>query len=370
MYEEEVIEQLKRANVGLVLSLPCDKNKGFTDLVHEKIHTVDLTKEEDGVGIAAGAYMAGTRSVISIQSSGLGNMMNAIMSLTDCYGLPLAVLASWRGTEDEKIEAQKHFNPRIPEMLDVFGIKHIEISEASDIGKIALSIDEAYETRTIVVILIRPKMWEGSEKKFLDYPCRKRRVQYEIDSKIPEPSLSRLEAIKAVMEKIGDDVLVVSNIGVPSKEVYAVRDRPGNFYMMGSFGQATPIGLGLALCSKRQVVVIDGDGSLLTNNILPVVAAEKPDNLVIVCLDNGTYGSTGHQINPAYSVLDIGWFALGCGLESVFTVSDKKSAQHILAFPDRTMFLRFLCRPGNSASPNIPLSAVEIRDRFMNAIGN
>ena len=114
MHEQEVADQLRSEGVDLIVSLPCDKNKGFTDLIHEEFRVVDVTREEDGVGICAGAALMGKRAVISIQSSGLGNMMNALMSLTDCYKLPLVVLASWRGVDGEKIEAQIPFNSKIP----------------------------------------------------------------------------------------------------------------------------------------------------------------------------------------------------------------------------------------------------------------
>ena len=87
MHEQDVADQLVSAGVDVVVSLPCDKNKGFTDLIHHRFKVVDVTREEDGVGICAGAYLVGSRPVMSIQSSGMGNMMNAIMSLTACYRL-------------------------------------------------------------------------------------------------------------------------------------------------------------------------------------------------------------------------------------------------------------------------------------------
>ncbi len=57
----------------------------------------------------------------------------------------------------------------------------------------------------------------------------------------------------------------MSNLGWPSKELYALKHQPSNFYMLGSMGMATPIGLGIALASSKEVFVIDGDGSLLMN---------------------------------------------------------------------------------------------------------
>lgn len=103
MYEYEVIHELKLSGIDIIVSLPCDKNKGFTDMIHEYFRVVDITREEDGVGICAGIFLAGHKPIMSIQSSGIGNMMNAIMSLTSYYDMPLPILASWRGVDDEKI---------------------------------------------------------------------------------------------------------------------------------------------------------------------------------------------------------------------------------------------------------------------------
>ena len=57
---------------------------------------------------------------------------------------------------------------------------------------------------------------------------------------------SRSRAIGAVLELLTDELVVVCN-GLPSREVYALRDRPQNFYMIGSMGLASAIGLGVAL---------------------------------------------------------------------------------------------------------------------------
>jgi len=61
------------------------------------------------------------------------------------------------------------------------------------------------------------------------------------------------------------DGLIVCNIGFPSRELYFLNDRPENFYMLGSMGLASSIGLGLAMSREEMVFVVDGDGSILMN---------------------------------------------------------------------------------------------------------
>ena len=92
--------------------------------------------------------------------------------------------------------------------------------------------------------------------------------------------MARREAIEDIMKYI-DDELVVCNIGFPSRELYDIKDRNENFYMIGSMGLASSIGLGLALSQpNRDIVVIDGDGALLMNmGSLVTVFANNPRNL-------------------------------------------------------------------------------------------
>lgn len=369
MNEEAVIEQLRSSGTDIVFSLPCDKNKRLTDMLHDGFRTIDITREEDAVGLCAGTALMGRRAVVSIQSSGLGNMLNAMMSLTACYRLPLFVLASWRGTESERIEAQIPFNSRIPELLEVYGIGCRIVETADDIHLVGEAMEEAFDGSRMNVVLIKPELWEGSKRLPQEYPPRRHPGIRPSVSPFEGPVLTRIEAISEVMSAIDEGDIVVSNIGVPSKEVYASKDRDLNFYMLGSYTQATPIGFGVALFADRRVIVIDGDGSILGSSFLPVLASVRPDNLTVVCLDNGTFGSTGNQIDPAYTAVDLFAVASAYGLPRVERACDGGSIRSMVSERGCTVFVHVPIRVFNSDSPNIPLKAVEIRDRFMTAVG-
>jgi len=114
---------------------------------------------------------------------------------------------------------------------------------------------------------------------------------------------SRGRAIGAVLALLTDELVVVCN-GFPSREVYALRDRPENFYMIGSMGVAPAIGLGIALARPdRKVVVFDGDGNVLMGmGTLATVGALKPKNFLHIVFDNEVYGSTGNQPTISQSV--------------------------------------------------------------------
>ena len=76
--------------------------------------------------------------------------------------------------------------------------------------------------------------------------------------------MNRFELLNLLKETIHDE-LVICNIGLPSQELYKINDRPNYFYMLGSMGLASSIGLGLSLTVDKNVISIDGDGSVLTN---------------------------------------------------------------------------------------------------------
>jgi len=370
VHEDLVADLLAEKGIDLVASLPCDRAGDLCFLLSERFPTVGLMREEDGVGVSAGAVLAGKRPVVVIQSSGLGNMLNAILSLTVTFGLPLPILASWRGVYMEKIPAQIPFNTRLPAILGAAGIPYTVVEDAGEIGKIGAVIDDAFLHSRPHVALISPKVWEGGKCEVCrDLPPRPCRHRVVVGGRpLPAPVTERLGAIRAVVPHLRD-AAVVCNIGVPSKELYAAGDRPLTFYMLGSYTQASAIGLGLALSTERRVIVIDGDGSLLGSSILPVIAASAPKNLTVVCLDNGTFGSTGNQPTCACTGADLEVAAVAAGFRRTCTVADEGEIAAALDDPSPgPAFVRVLIRPGNADVPNIPLSPAEIRDRFMAAV--
>ena len=95
--EEKTIAALKAAGADFAAVLPCDRNKNLYQAMFAHFQCVEISREEEGVGICAGAAMAGARPFMLIQNSGMGNMINAMASLTRHYSFPLPLLMSWRG---------------------------------------------------------------------------------------------------------------------------------------------------------------------------------------------------------------------------------------------------------------------------------
>jgi len=169
------------------------------------------------------------------------------------------------------------------------------------------------------------------------------------------------------------DHLVVCNIGLPSQELHMIDDQPTNFYMLGTMGLSSSIGLGLALSQPKTVISIDGDGSVLTNlGTLPTIANNVADNYILLIIDNGSYGSTGDQPTYAGKKTKLEKVAEACGCENVVVCNDVDTGKVLQEAIDSKKMTVIVCKcdSGNIKLPVITMDPVVIRDRFMKAVAS
>ena len=176
--------------------------------------------------------------------------------------------------------------------------------------------------------------------------------------------MKRIEAMAlAGLAAAEQDALLICNIGYPSRELFSVRDRPENFYMLGSMGLASSIGLGLALARpEKRVMVLDGDGSLLMNlGSLASIAHHAPENYLLVILDNCCYGSTGSQPTCTCYCTDLAAVARGAGIREVEKVDDPEALTRALQGQGVVVAK---VEAGNAIVPIIDLGPEQIIERF------
>jgi len=182
--------------------------------------------------------------------------------------------------------------------------------------------------------------------------------------------MKRYEALKEIVELLENE-LVICNLGIPSKELYHLKDRDENFYMLGSMGLVSSIALGLAISKpEKKVLCVDGDGSILMNlGSLSTIANVNPKNLTIIIIDNGSYGSTGNQKTHTSKNTKLEIIARGAGFESI-SIIDKieKIIPTLNKLNIGCHFVLIKTEPGNAEVENIPLHPEMIKDRFMQAI--
>jgi len=179
--------------------------------------------------------------------------------------------------------------------------------------------------------------------------------------------MRRYDVLKKIIPIIKNH-FVVCNIGLPSQELHYLDDQPTNFYMLGTMGLASSIGLGLAIAQEQKIISIDGDGSVLTNfGTLPTIANNNADNFILLIIDNGSYGSTGDQPTYAGKKTSLSEVAKACGCENVVECSaeDTASVLEQAINSDKMTIIVSKCQSGNVKVPVIELDPVVIRHRFM-----
>ena len=180
----------------------------------------------------------------------------------------------------------------------------------------------------------------------------------------------RYDVLKTLLPIIRNE-LVICNIGAPSQELFALDDQPSNFYMLGTMGLCSSIGLGLALAQSKPVIAIDGDGSVLTNfGTLATIANNATGNFILLIIDNGSYGSTGDQPTYAGKKTSLAKVAEACGCEKVIECSAQETADAVSAAlkSDEMTIIVSKCTSGNANVPVIDKNPVVIIDRFMSAV--
>jgi len=116
-----------------------------------------------------------------------------------------------------------------------------------------------------------------------------------------------------------DRYLFVTGLAGAARDMAALTNESDNLLTMGgAMGAAVSIGLGMALAApEAQVAVVTGDGELMMNvGALATVASMMPDNLTVVCVDNGVHGETGGQPGHTSRRTKLALMAEGAGLPS------------------------------------------------------
>ena len=179
----------------------------------------------------------------------------------------------------------------------------------------------------------------------------------------------RKAAISTVVKKIGNHPIISAN-GFISRDLFEVCDKSSNFYMIGSMGLASSIGLGVALKNPRKsVFIFDGDGNILMNlGSLTTIASQKPKNLIHVVFDNSVHESTGGQPTNS-NFVNIEKIAKACNYNHTFTVRTENNLLKILdkikKLKGPIMIVVKIQQSKGKKSKRVNILPVEIKERFM-----
>jgi len=125
---------------------------------------ITLSREEEGIGLLTGAYMGGKRGAILLQSSGLGNTLNALGSLALPYQIPFVILLSPRGSYMEHNLVQLAWGKAVPRTVEAMDMQLFEMTSAADVTFIMdKGIKHAFVTRRPVVLSISTQLSGGKD---------------------------------------------------------------------------------------------------------------------------------------------------------------------------------------------------------------
>jgi phosphonopyruvate decarboxylase len=351
---------------------------------HPRLPYVPAVREDVAVGVAAGAWLAGRSPLVIMQNSGLGTSLNAVVSLSLMYRLPALLLVTWRGYAGKDAPEHIVMGEISPRLLDLIGVPHRVLATGTVAADIAWARAESTRLSQPVALLLPPGVMAtrhgaSGHSNTTRSPEMAPALPQSADIRRARltPSISRLEALRAALGTVGEAPVVHAN-GFICRESFSLGDRAQNFYMIGSMGLASAIGLGVALARPTDpVVVFDGDGNLLMNlGILPMIgggplmAAGPPANLVHVVFDNDVYGSTGNQASPSRRArLDA--IAAASGYRRAVAVTDAAAVGEAVASALRDggpSFVLAKVTAEEREAPRIPYPPEEIRDRFRGAL--
>ncbi|MFT8243581.1 phosphonopyruvate decarboxylase [Roseomonas sp. BN140053] len=275
---------------------------------------VGAASEGEAVAIAAGAWLAGRRTVVMCQNSGLGNAVNPLTSLNAPFRIPTLFLTTWRGEPGIPDEPQHAVMGRITqELIALMGLEQGPFPAERDALAPALDHAVARMAATglpFAMVVRKDDVAEAAlDPAPRDLPPPGRRADFPAAGERP----SRAAVLERFLAVVPEEAAVIATTGKCGRELFTLADREQHLYQVGSMGGASGMGLGVALNTERPVVVLDGDGAALMKlGSLATIGAYAPARLVHVVLDNGVHDSTGGQATVSASV-DFAAVALACG---------------------------------------------------------
>ena len=178
----------------------------------------------------------------------------------------------------------------------------------------------------------------------------------------------RKKAVEIIAKSLRESPIVSAN-GFVSRDLFEVNDKKSNFYMIGSMGLASSIGLGMALATRKRIFVFDGDGNILMNlGSLVTIGSLLPKNLVHIVFDNNSHESTGGQPTNS-SKIDLKKFAINANY-TAFKVETERQLTDVLEKIRKIsgpVFLLVKVSTSRQRSKRVSWEPREIKNRVMDS---
>jgi len=277
--------------------VPCSILKSIINYASNRGAFISASNESHAAAICAGLHLGGKKSVLLCQNSGLTNALSPLSSLHYPFKIPTLGFVSLRGDIDDNDEPQHALMGEITtKLLDDLKIKWAFLSSNPDemTAQIKLADDVINNNECFFFVVkkgvLTPEILQAEPPRLKHNSSASHRTR---DDALP----SRFETLQCIQSIADADTALLSTTGYTSRELYTLADNSNHFYMVGSLGLVSSIGLGIAMAKPdKKIIAINADGALLMH--LGSIATEayyQPNNLLHIVLDNAQSESTGGQ---------------------------------------------------------------------------
>ena len=352
---------LKQHGYNFFTGVACSYLTELINLIEadEQITYVAATNEGDAVATAAGAYLAGHKPVVFMQNSVLGNAVNPITSLLKTFDIPLLFLITHRGDPEQAADQPQHqlMGAIMMQLLSAMQVHYQPLTAGMDdsttAATITSAIDSVEQQQQSFALIIKKGCFDN-----------KAGTADELDT---EPVKHQRHDVLTFIQQQFDPKksIILATTGYTGRELYALNDSPHQFYMVGSMGCVSSLGLGIALKQPhKKIIVIDGDGAaMMRMGAMATIGHYHPSNLLHILLDNGSYESTGGQTTVADSI-NFASIARGCGYNSVYSAHDYQPAISEWKQGLRFVYIKTVTHKGKLDYPRPTITPPQVAQRI------
>ena len=159
----KIVEDFVNNNIEFVTTVPCKQLAGVIDNIEtsKDIFHIPSNKQDEGIGLCAGAYMGGKRSAIIMQNTAIGVTINTLVTLTQYYRMPLPMLISYRGELGEPVACQVEMAVHTKALLAQLNIPTYHFHDEKDVGELNAILAYTFMCNKPVAILTDATFWKG-----------------------------------------------------------------------------------------------------------------------------------------------------------------------------------------------------------------
>tara|TARA_Y100001970_G_C14218109_1_gene850885 strand:+ start:1584 stop:2684 length:1101 start_codon:yes stop_codon:yes gene_type:complete len=361
---DALIRLLRKNKINFFSGVPDSVLKELSISLQKKNNTEHIIASNEGaaVSIGIGNYLS-TKKIpaIYMQNSGLSNALNPLISIAHkkVYSIPLVLIIGWRGSPRIKDEPQHKVKGKITErILKLLGIKYVILRSASDLNKLNKKIRLAKKNKSIVACLVEQGTFEKSTLK---------------SNKKDFYTLNKEFFLKTLLENLPKKAKIISSTGYNSRELMFLRKKykiknNRDFYMVGGMGHTSSVALGYSVSSKKEIICIDGDGSLLMHlGSIKTAGTFASKNFKYILLNNNSHDSVGGQ-NTYANEINFEKLSKSVGFKKYYLIKNKRKLKNNIKNFLNGKTLNFLeVKISNNKIKDLPRpkNLINIKNQFM-----